>query len=534
MGIRKQGWGWARRGAVGGLGILLVLLLMFGVGTQLGVGRSPLLVTPDLPAAGGRSADGALPFPKNFSWGVAIAGQQAETQQPSDWTAFENEAFRQRRFGTAKQAGQALPRNIHDLGHWSEKVRREKAGFESMYPADLALAQRMGLNAFRFSIEWARLFPRAGMSEPDPAGIAYYKALLGEMKARGLTPFVTLFHYASPAWFFEPDAGGRRGWERSDAMMHWQVYVNAVAKNFIPDVTQWCTLNEPMVYLYSGYIEGTYPPLERRAGVAAAAPVVQALLQAHAIAYRTLHSVAAARHVQANVGITENTLAFEPLRNWMPLDRLTAQRVDQAWNWDFLDAIQTGRMKLEETDIDTPIAGLRGTQDYVGINYYSRTYIRSDLLHPATPQVLLHDPEAPDEPVNDLGWASYPHGMFLILTQAARRYAKPIYVLENGTADGSQQDLARQRFLVAHVREVWLAMRQGGADVRSYIHWSLFDNFEWADGFDARFGLVAVDYENGFKRTPRPSAQLFATIAHSNSLPPGQPTFAGSPLVNPR
>ena len=493
----------------------LLLAAAFALGTRIGASRSPLLTTPDI----GDATPGPLRFPANFYWGVAIAGQQAESQQPSDWTAFEEDAFRNGRFGTGPTLGTARPGHIHDLGKWSATVRREKAGFETRHPADLAMAQGMGLNAFRFSIEWARLFPRAGMSAPDPAGVAYYKALIAEMKSRGITPFATLFHYASPAWFFEPDAAGRKGWERADAMALWQRYVNAVADNFVPDVAQWCTLNEPMVYVYSGYIEGTYPPLERRAGVEEAAPVLQALLRAHLVAYRALHRVAAERHAEVDVGIAENTLAFEPLRNWAALDRWTAQTIAQAWNWDFLDAIESGRLRLANTHIDVAIDGLKGAQDYVGVSYYSRTYVKSDLFHPGAPEILLHDPDAAGEPFNDLGWASYPHGFYLILTEAARRYRKPIDVLENGTADGAADDVARQAFLRQHVREAWLARERGGADVRSYIHWSLFDNFEWADGFTARFGLVAVDYEDGFRRTPRPSAKLFAAIARANALP---------------
>ncbi|MEO5689820.1 MAG: family 1 glycosylhydrolase [Burkholderiaceae bacterium] len=493
---------------------LLALALLGLAGTRVGASRSPLLVTPDA----GDAQPQARRFPDHFYWGVAIAGQQAERQQPSDWTAFEENAFLHRRFGTGPTLGAALPGHIHDLGRWSATVRRDKAGFEAMHTADLDMAQSMGLNAFRFSIEWARLFPRADMTAPDPAGVAYYKALIGEMKARGITPFVTLFHFASPAWFFEPDAAGKKGWERQDAMASWQRYVDAVGASFIPDITQWCTLNEPMVYLYSGYIEGTYPPLERRNRVEDAAPVLVALLRAHAIAYRTLHRVAAQRHAEANVGIAENTLSFEPLRNWAPLDRLSAQAIDQAWNWDFLDAIQTGRLKMANTAIDVQIVGLDRTEDYVGINYYSRTYIKADLFHPDAPQILLHDPDASDEPFNDLGWASYPHGFYLILTKAAQRYGRPIYVLENGTADRAGNDVARQAFLREHVREAWLAHERGGADIRSYIHWSLFDNFEWAEGFDARFGLVGVDYENGFRRTPRPSATVFADIARTNAV----------------
>ena len=491
--------------------LLLLVLLAAGlaIGMHVGSDRSPLLVTPD----DGDARPGPLSFPPGFLWGVALSGQQAETQQPSDWTAFEEDAFRNHRFEADR------PGHIRDLGRWSPTVRRDKAGFETHFRDDLATAHAMGLNVFRFSIEWARLFPRPGMDAPDPAGLAYYRALLAEMKKQDLLPFATLFHYAAPAWFFERDAAGARGWERADAQALWQRYVESVAENFGADIGHWCTINEPMVYVYSGYIEGTYPPLQRRAGVREAAPVIRALLRAHALAYQVLHREAQQRHAHVEVGIAENTLAFEPLRNWDPLDRLTAKAIDQAWNWDFLDAIASGRMKLTDTDLDEPVAGLAGTQDYVGINYYSRTYIRSDLFHPGSPQVLMHDPAATAEPFNDLGWASYPHGFYLVLTEAARRYGRPIHVLENGTADGAGNDVARQRFLRQHVREAWLARTRGGADVRSYLHWSLVDNFEWADGFEARFGLVGIDYEHDFRRMPRPSAALYAAIAHANGLP---------------
>jgi beta-glucosidase len=394
-----------------------------------------------------------------------------------------------------------------------------KTGFDQSYPEDLQTAGSMGLNAFRTSIEWARLFPRADMIEPAPEGIAYYKRLLAEMSKHGITPFITLSHYAVPEWLFQPDGTGRKGWERQDALNRWQQFVSAVADNFIPDVEQWCTLNEPMVYVYESYVEGICPPLEKRADLAATANVLDVLLRAHMIAYDTLHKVANERQARVNVGIAENVAAFEPLRNWAPLDRLTAGMAAQAWNWDFLDAIESGRLKLTGTDIDRNIPGLKGTEDYIGINYYNRVYVKSDILHPTQPAILQRDPDAAQEPYNDLGWDTYPHGFYEVLTQAYRRYGKPIYVLENGTADQAGDDVARQKFLISHVREVWLAINRGGADVRSYIHWSLFDNFEWVEGFDARFGLLAVDYEHGFKRQARPSAKIYSEIASSTSLP---------------
>jgi beta-glucosidase len=459
-----------------------------------------------------------LTFPRGFFWGAALSGHQAETQQASDWTAFEDDVVRNRRFAADGAYGTTRPGHIRDFGQWSEPVQRAKSAFDTHYPQDIAAAGAMGLNALRTSIEWARLFPRADMTAPDPAGIAYYERLFAEMRRHGLTPFVTLFHYVSPAWFFARDAAGRRGWERRDALDHWRRFVTAVADHFVPDVEHWCTLNEPMVYLYSGYIDGVYPPLEHRADAAAAADVYAALLQAHALAYDILHRAAAARGATVSVGITQATQAFAPLRNWHPADRLIARLVEQAWNWDFLDAIRSGHMRIAGSDVDRPIEGLRGTQDYVGINYYTRVYIEGHLLRPTSPTVLMRDPARADEPVNDMGWTLYPRGLYALLTTTARRYGKPIYILENGTADHADDDVGRQRYLAAHVREVWLAIRDG-ADVRAYIQWSLLDNFEWSDGFGPRLGLIAVDYENGFRRTPRRSAAVYREIATSNSLP---------------
>jgi len=482
--------------------------------------RSSTRVTP-------AATTGPLPFPPGFLWGAAIAGHQVESQQASDWTAFEDDVMRNRRFAAGAAFGTTTPGHIRDFGKWPEVVRREKAGFEAHYAEDIASAAAMGLSAFRLSIEWARLFPRADMSQPSPEGIAYYRRVLGELRQHRMTPIVTLFHYVAPRWFFDADASGRRGWERQVALGHWARFVSAVADNFIPDVDHWCTLNEPMVYLYNGYIDGVYPPLEHRADAAAAADVYAALLRAHATAYDILHRVAAERHVRATVGITQATQAFAPLRNWHPADRVITRLVDQAWNWDFLDAIERGRMHISGTAVDRELPELKGKQDFIGINYYTRVYIKGDLLSPLQPQVLFHDPGDAHESLNDMGWGVYPHGLYELLTESARRYAKPVYVLENGTSDHADDDVGRQAYLAAHVREAWLAMHQGGVDLRAYVHWSLLDNFEWVDGFDARLGLIAVDYAHDFRRTPRRSAQLYGEIARSNSLPARYASPAG-------
>lgn len=459
-------------------------------------------------------------FPDDFLWGTATAAYQIEHTQDDDWAAFEEAAMQSGRFGSLGP-GKPQPGHIHKLGDWPVDVRRKKTDFDARIDEDLALAARMGHSAYRFSISWARLFPTEDQRDPDPAGIAFYRRIFDVLQQQRLTPVVTLFHFTSPRWFWRL-VDGKSGWERADALVHWERFVRAVLSHFGGRMPIICTLNEPMVYVYAGYLDGVFPPLERRAGPAAVVPVIEQLLRAHARAYHLIKEDAARRGQPVQVGYAQHTRVFEPLRPRSLLDRLTAGLITRAFIWDFCDAVNTGTLRLTGTPKSTwgqqEIPGLRGTQDYLGINYYGRFYVRSHLLRPTKFDVLLHDPDAreADRP-NDLGWASYPQGFRQVLNEAGRRYRLPVYVLENGTADAASDDQLRQRLLVEHVYEMWHA-RRDGTDVRGYFHWSLFDNFEWAEGFEARFGLVAIDYRDGFRRSPRPSAALYSRIIEQRGL----------------
>jgi beta-glucosidase len=476
---------------LGALGGVLALVLF-----------TPWFVGVERQAAQYSAVPGPYPlaFPDGFAFGVAVAAQQIEHQQPSDWTAFER-----------RVAGGSLT-GIHGLDRYPAEVLEKKTDFDTRFDQDFADLAGLGLNAYRFSIDWSRLFPRAGMTAPDSAGIAFYRRVIGSARAHGLTPHVTLFHFSSPEWFWEP-LDGKRGWERADALQHWGQFVDAVVQAFGPEVSDWCTLNEPMVYVFNGYLEGIFPPLERRGKPAEVAPVVRRLLEAHAMAYRALHADAARRGQAIRVGVTQHTRAFEPWRNWHPLDRLAAGFVRQAFIWDVLDAIESGTYAMANTDYQAEIPDLRGSQDYVGINYYGRFYVEMNLASMAAgPVIHPNDPGDPGEATSDLGWAVFPKGFTDVLVEAHRRYGKPILVLENGIADSAADDRVRQAFLVSHLREVWHAIHDEGVDVEGYFHWSALDNFEWAEGFGPRFGLYSVDYDRDFARTPRPSADLFRRI----------------------
>ena len=489
-----------------GLGAVLVPTLalpLFGNRRRFTT-RSPSLIAPP------------YLFPTGFLWGTATAAYQIENTQNDDWAAFERDVIAQDRV-LQRAPGQALPGHIHRLSDFPEDVRQKKTDFDARIESDLQLAAEMKHNAYRFSISWSRLFSTEEQTEPDPLGLAYYRRIFDALDRYKLKPSVTLFHFVSPQWFWQ-EKEGKRGWERPDALALFERFVRAVVEHFGGRAEQWCTLNEPMVYAYAGYLDGTFPPLEKRSGPKELVPVVAQLLRAHALSYRLLKEDAARRGKPVSVGIAQHVRTFAPLRNHNPLDRVTAMLIEQAFVWDFLDAIHSGVLRSKVMNVELAIPGLSGTQDFVGLNYYGRFYVKSSWRNPTKFEVLMHDPaQAGSDRPNELGWASYPQGFQEALCEAHNRYYLPIYVLENGTADSKDNDVDRQRLLVEHLRELYLARLQG-ADVRGYFHWSLIDNFEWAEGFTARFGLIKVDYQNNFQRAPRASAALYTRIIEQSGL----------------
>ena len=482
---------------------LALVAVLAGVGAGWAMRKLPRRLRHARPDDG----DGPFIFPAGFLWGAATADQQIEHQQPSDWTAFEQWARDQARDGSS-------PGHIHGVTDVSAEVLAKKSDFDRLYAEDMQRAGQMGHNAHRLSLSWARLFPREDMLEPDPAALAFYSRVLDELERNGLVPFVTLFHFASPAWLWRED-GGVRGLERADAVDHFERYVVAVVRAFGHRVRYWCTLNEPMVYVYLGYLEGRFPPLERRAGSAEVFPVVRALLRMHAAAYRAIHQ----ESKDAAVGIAQHVRSFMPWRSASLLDRITASMIDRAFVLDFLDAMHTGVLRMAQTNLVEEIAGLKGTADYVGVNHYGRTYVKTSLTSPSRFQLVPHDPTEPGEEWSDLGWAADEAALTHALVRFHERYKKPLFVLENGLADRDDDDRRRQRFLVRHAQATWRAVYQHGADVRGYFHWSLVDNFEWAEGFAPRFGLYAIDYDKDFARRPRGSAATFKQIATGNAIP---------------
>lgn len=278
--------------------------------------------------------------------------------------------------------------------------------------------------------------------------MTHYRDVLQELKRLGLKTFVTLHHFTNPRWFAR---GG--GWVAHGSVDHFARYVQFAAQQFGEFVDFWITINEPVVYTLKSYWEGKWPPQHHSA--IEVMRVVSNLAAAHRRAYRVLHAM----RPDIPVGIAKHCIAsLPPIHGWL-------------FNHLFFAL--------------TP-----GAHDFIGVNYYR-----------SSRDVSQHGP------VSDMGWPIDPKGLTAVLLNM-QRYGKPIYITENGVADA--KDTRRADFIRDHLRAIEAAQAHG-VDVRGYIHWSLLDNFEWADGFTPRFGLVVVDYKT-MQRTIRPSAYVYKVI----------------------
>jgi beta-glucosidase len=266
----------------------------------------------------------------------------------------------------------------------------------------------------------------------------------------------------------------------------------------------WCTINEPNVYTVSGYLLGLFPPGKQSLG--AAFHVAGNMVKAHAAAYQVIHRLQPA----ARVGIAVNYRAFTPARSWSPLDRLAGGLQAAGFNHAFPNALQDGALRL--AFLRQPIPQAKGTQDYIGVNYYTRDYVSFSLVHPT--QLFgrrFYDPKAP---LSDTGFMAHePQGFFEALAWA-NRFRLPILVTENGVEDAD--DHLRPRYLAEHVHQMWRAVNFN-YPIKGYFHWTLVDNFEWERGWTQRFGLWELDPETQGRRK-RPSADLYAAICSENGL----------------
>lgn len=428
-------------------------------------------------------ATDTLTFPQGFRWGVATSSYQYEGHnENSQWYAWEQTGH----IKNGDAAGLACD--------WWNNAER-----------DFDLAQQLGLNALRLSLEWSRLEPSPG--QWNAPAFARYREMLQGLRARGIEPMITLHHFSNPIWFEE-----KGGFLAPDAVGIFVRFVVRVIEELGDLCDLWCTINEPNVYSVVGYLLGEWPPGYR--GDARNAFRVEAILaHAHAAAYRAIHH----RQPSARVGWAQNYNIFEPATS-SPLDRMVAGMQDAAYNDFFPRAILSGRAIFPFNLLAGNLRSVRGTCDFIGINIYYREKVAFDLRHASELFGRRFSPAgAPrgDAGINDFFGELYPAGILRVARRLAV-FGKPIYVTEHGVGD--RDDKIRPWAVEQGVRSVHTALREG-LDMRGYYHWSLVDNFEWAEGWQLRFGLAALDLATQ-ERTLRPSGHFYGAIASMNGLTP--------------
>lgn len=420
-----------------------------------------------------------LRFPETFLFGTATAATQIEGGcTTSDWVAFSREPRRVRNGDTPAVACDGWNR-------WRD---------------DFSLQRSLGLGAHRMSLEWARVEPRPG--EIDHGALDRYREMLGTLRDWSIEPMVTLHHFTLPLWLAE------EGGVLSSAFPERLARFARVAAGALGDLCRlWITTNEPNVLAAQGYLLGAWPPALR--SPSAAIRAYYALLEAHVAAYRALKEK---RADEIRVGVAHHVRAATPARARSAADRLATRTITRVFNEAFAIALCDGTMFGPLDEVFRPksrfrVAEARGTQDFFGINYYTRDVVHFSLARARELFVARRVPEGAE--LSDLGWEIYPPGLGDLLRSWAKRSGLPVIVTENGIADAS--DAKRARFIARHLVEVARAIGDGVA-VLGYFYWSLLDNFEWAEGYEPRFGLIAVDYETQSRRI-RESAHAYARIA---------------------
>jgi beta-glucosidase len=381
-------------------------------------------------------------------------------------------------WGAATSAHQVEGNNVHnDWWDWEQKTSGvEKSGracdHYHRFKDDFILAKSLGHNAHRLSLEWSRIEPERGKWNKD--ALNHYREVLEELKRQGLKSFVTLHHFTSPSWFMK-----RGGWTNNESKEAYGRYVKVVVESLGDLVDFWVTINEPMVYATQSYWYGRWPPQKKSFFLMW--KVIKNMAAAHREAYRIIHRV----QPDAQIGLAKHLVAFMPEKNIHLDDKIVVGLIDLWFNHFFYRLI-------------------KGKHDFIGVNYYFAITKRVKALSMSVKDVVWKGA------ISDLNWPIRSEGLKYVLLHV-KKYGLPVYVMENGLADAD--DKKRADFIRDHLRAVEEAQKEG-VDVRGYLHWSFMDNFEWAEGFKPRFGLVEVDYKT-MVRKPRASAYVYKAIIES-------------------
>jgi beta-glucosidase len=464
----------------------------------------------------GSNTGGVLPFPPGFAWGAATSAYQIEGAADADgrgvsiWDTFSRTPGKVSRGDTGDVACDSYHR----------------------YREDVGLMSSLGLNALRFSISWPRVQP-GGRGAVNQKGLDHYRALLDELGEAGIAAAVTLYH-----WDLPQELQDEGGWAVRGTAERFAEYAAAVADALGDRVARWITLNEPQVAASHGYRDGEHAPGLRDAAAAAAA--THHLLLGHGLAAQALRD----RLPDGTpIGVT---LDLHPVR---VLGEGGAENLEQArlitdadMNGLFLEPLLHGRYPARAaTDLLPPaslvaagdLETIRASIDFLGVNYYSSVYLRAgdpadlrrneELARCAVPGVVEYRPDWLER--TSMGWLVDADGLYDILLRLSKDApGLALYITENGCAaedyvdpGGAVNDVERVRFLHQHLEAAARAVNDG-ANLAGYFVWSLLDNFEWAWGYQKRFGIIFVDFGTQ-RRIPKSSARFYSEVVRANAVP---------------
>jgi beta-glucosidase len=414
-----------------------------------------------------------LTFPQGFFWGAATAAHQVEGNQDNNLTVWEN--------ANAERLAQEAEAKLKDIVPDWERIKPEATNpnnyisgaavdHYNRYEEDLDLAKQIGLNSYRFSIEWSRIEPVKG--QYDESALVHYSEVLAAMKERNMTPFVTLWHRSQPKWVTE-----QGDWVNRQTIEDYAGFVEFVASRLNTEVEYWMPFNEPAIHIVASYVEGNLPPEEH--SLSKGNEAFKNMMEGHNRAYEIIHRVDSSAKVASTQALQYGEARPNTLAN-----KALARLLNYQTNFRFLE-------------------GTKNANDFIAIQYYG----------PVAYSVSTSGVKIDRTPVSgdrtDFGWDIYPHSLYELLKEVHQRYNKPIIITENGIADGT--DKLRERYVLDHLYWVKRAMDEG-VPVQGYIYWTLMDNFEWDAGFWPKFGLIEIDRENNLARRIRDSVEAFSQV----------------------
>jgi beta-glucosidase len=410
-------------------------------------------------------------FPKNFLWGCVDSALQTEgivtaggKTIKNSWTEFEKTLYPDRGVGVACE-------------RWTR------------YKEDFALLKDIGMNAYRFSVDWSKIEPQQGVF--DQEAMQHYIDVVDELLSRGITPMLCVFHHACPLWFMQ-----KKGFEKKDNIKYFVEYATYLFRHLHNKVKFWIIFNEPVAYAFEGYFRGKYPPGKN--SLSLAGKVILNQLNAHvetALEYRNIDR-------KAKIGIAHFCHPLDAYGRWNLFEKAVCKWFSRLLNDTTIEFFKTGKFRWTPPWVRGTNKKAPETLDFFGVNYYTHTTIKQTGLLSMEAAIRPEDKVVDKSERAERSKVMYPEGMYRSIVRASKLNI-PIYITENGAATSDL--VLKDEYIRKHLYVVSRAISEG-YDVRGYFFWTLTDCFSWNKGYENKHGIFAVDFETQ-ERTFRPATQ---------------------------